>query len=204
MTIINANSKIITGTISHVADNIKTNTHAIKAETMDFVEKIHNSTTSTIIDFLENNTKPVKLRGSDERLYRYKNILLYRSNGTKAFNLEQNLKLQEIKDIAPQYVKYFKLGKDDFLTVLETNTEHLVPYAQFQEKISPSVKQEFKSRIIQLAKAGLVNREVFANKEALMLTKDGKHIIAGDWGEINTIPAKDKASFYEFLKKWQV
>lgn len=204
MTTINTNPKIIAGTLSHVTDNIKTNTSAVKAETMDFVEKIRNSTTSTILKFLETNTNPVKLRGTDEKLYRYKNILLYRSNGTKAINLEQNLQVPEVNEIAPKYVQYFQIGKDDFLTILEADTEHLLPFAQVEQKVSPQVKQEFKKRVIQLAKAGLVNQEVFANKEALLLTKDGKHIIAGDWGEINAIPSNDKPSFYEFLKKWQV
>lgn len=130
--------------------------------------------------------------------------MLYRSNGTKAINLEQNLKVPAINDIAPKYVQYFKIGKNDFLTILETDTEHLLPFTQVEQKVAPQVKQEFKKRIIQLANAGMVNREIFANKESLLITKDGKHIIAGDWGEINTIPEKDKRPFYEFLKNWQV
>lgn len=51
MTIINTNSKPITGITTLVTDNIKINPHTVKAETMDFVEKIRNSTTSTILKF---------------------------------------------------------------------------------------------------------------------------------------------------------
>lgn len=175
----------------------------ISKGTKEFVQKMANSTTDVILRFISNNGKEIKLRSNDDKLYRYKNILLYRSNGAKAYQLEQNIKIFQGSGIAPRYVNYFELGKDDFLTVMETNGEKALPYRKNADRIAPEEKQKFVKRVQSLLDQGFVNREIFANEEAYLVTSNGEVLFA-DWSEVNAINKSEISHYNRFMKDWSL
>ena len=108
----------------------------ISAKTADFVNRIFNSTTEVILDFLGTKTKQIKLRNSSDSLYCYENCLLLRSNGQRAYDLEQNIREIEQIGIAPRFVKYFQLGEDDFFFFFEAGEGKLSPYCENVQRVS--------------------------------------------------------------------
>ena len=177
----------------------------ISETALEFVQRISNSTTKVITEFLEKKTKPVQIRSEDAKLYRYNNLLLYRSNGEKAFNLEQNLKDFEHSGITPRFVKYFSLGQDDFLTIMDVNEKALVPYYKVADKIKPEVKQAFKNNVKKLLNGKILNRELFANKDALFVTSDGKRILFGDWADVSYhLQHGEIKNVNEMFKNWRI
>lgn len=170
----------------------------------EFVNKLSNSTTKTIENFLHTQTRPVPLRAQDATMYRYNNLLLYRTNGYKSENLERNLKMLEKDGIAPKFIQYFKLGKDDFLTVMEVNGEKLIPYFKVAEKVSTKTKQNFETQIRRLVNDGMLNREIFANKNPLFVTPDAKTIVYGDWAETAPILQSERAGILNKIQNWHI
>lgn len=176
----------------------------VSAATREFVEKLSNSTTEVITEFLKKNAKPVKVRSEGDELYRYNNLLLMRTNGNKAAKLEENVEQMKSSGLAPKFVQYFQLGKDDFLTILEADGERLLSYTKNAAKIPPQIKQIFKDKVQKLAARGIINREIFANKDALLITQDGKKIIFGDWCELSPISPAEQQIFHKIISKWQI
>ncbi len=177
----------------------------ISETALEFLQKISNSTTEVITTFLEKKAKPVRIRSEDAKLYRYNNLLLYRSNGDKAFNLEQNLKDFAHAGITPRFVRYFSLGQDDFLTIMDVNEKALIPYFNVADKIKPEVKNAFKSNVKKLLNGKILNKELFANKDALFVTSDGKRILFGDWADVSYILQPDEVrNVNEMFKNWHI
>ncbi len=178
---------------------------SISETALEFVQKISNSKPAVIAEFLEKKTKPVPLRSEDAKLYRYNNLLLYRSNGDRAFNLEQNLRDFADTGMTPRFVKYFSLGQDDFLTIMDVNEKALVPYYKVADKVKPEVKQAFRNNVKNLLNGKVLNRELFANKDALFVTSDGKRIVFGDWAEISYLLQPDEVkNVNAMFKTWHI
>lgn len=174
----------------------------ISAKTADFVNRIFNSTTEVILDFLGTKTKQIKLRNSSDSLYCYENCLLLRSNGQRAYGLEQNIREIEQIGIAPRFVKYFQLGEDDFLTVLEAGEGKLSPYCENVQRVSQKAKQGFKTGVKELLDKGFVNKEMFTNKDAFLLDDSGK-IVFADWTGLEYVTATKKQALENHLRNWQ-
>lgn len=174
----------------------------ISAKTADFVNRIFNSTTEVILDFLGTKTKQIKLRNSSDSLYCYENCLLVRSNGQRAFDLEQNIKEIEQIGIVPRFVKYFQLGEDDFLTVLEVGEGKLSPYCENVQRVSQKAKQGFKTGVKELLDKGFVNKEIFINKDAFLLDDSGK-IVFADWTGLEYVTPTKKQALENYLRNWQ-
>lgn len=174
----------------------------VSAKTMDFVNRIFNSTTEVILDFLGTKTKQIKLRNSSDSLYCYENCLLVRSNGQRAYDLEQNIREIESIGIAPRFVKYFQLGEDDFLTVLETGEGKLSSYCENVQRVSQKAKQSFKTGVKELLDKGFTNKEMFTNKDAFLLDDSGK-IVFADWTGLEYVSGTKKQALENHLKNWQ-
>ncbi len=174
----------------------------ISAKTADFVNRIFNSTTEVILDFLGTKTKQIKLRNSSDSLYCYENCLLLRSNGQRAYDLEQNIREIEQIGIAPRFVKYFQLGEDDFLTVLEAGEGKLSPYCENVQRVSQKAKQGFKTGVKELLDKGFVNKEMFTNKDAFLFDDSGK-IVFADWTGLEYVTATKKQALENHLRNWQ-
>lgn len=177
---------------------------AISSSTKEFINRLSNTGSEAIIEFLENNTKPVKIRNSNNKLYRYNNLLIQRTNGYTAEVLEDNIKRFQDSNFAPKFVHYFKLGNDDFITILEANTTKLLPYTPNADKISQVTKQTFIQRVNALVKRGYVNREIFANKDAMFVSADGNNIIFADWSEVSPLSAGQKSKLLEYVNNWKI
>ena len=174
----------------------------VSAKTMDFVNRIFNSTTEVILDFLGTKTKKIKLRNSSDSLYCYENCLLVRSNGQRAYDLEQNIREIESIGIAPRFVKYFQLGEDDFLTVLETGEGKLSSYCENVQRVSQKAKHSFKTGVKELLDKGFTNKEMFTNKDAFLLDDSGK-IVFADWTGLEYVSGTKKQALENHLKNWQ-
>lgn len=174
----------------------------VSAKTMDFVNRIFNSTTEVILDFLGTKTKQIKLRNSSDSLYCYENCLLVRSNGQRAYDLEQNIREIESIGIAPRFVKYFQLGEDDFLTVLETGEGKLSSYCENVQRVSQKAKHSFKTGVKELLDKGFTNKEMFTNKDAFLLDDSGK-IVFADWTGLEYVSGTKKQALENHLKNWQ-
>lgn len=174
----------------------------VSAKTMDFVNRIFNSTTEVILDFLGTKTKQIKLRNSSDSLYCYENCLLVRSNGQRAYDLEQNIREIESIGIAPRFVKYFQLGEDDFLTVLETGEGKLSSYCENVQRVSQKAKQSFKTGVKELLDKGFTNKEIFSNKDAFLIDNSGK-IVFADWTGLEYVSGTKKQALENHLKNWQ-
>lgn len=170
----------------------------------EFVNKLSNSTTKTIENFLHTQTRPVPLRAQDSTMYRYNNLLLYRTNGYKSENLEQNLRMLEKDGIAPKFVKYFKLGNDDFLTVMEVEGEKLIPYFKVADKVPQKTKQNFETQIRNLINGGILNREIFANQNPLFITPDAQKIVYADWAETSPLLHSERAGILNKIQNWHI
>jgi len=163
----------------------------ITAATQDFVDRLSNTHTKEILEFLEKNAKKIKTRSADDSLYLYNNILLYRAHGAKSYDLEQNLKILKGSPIAPKFVKYFKLGEEDFLTVMQVSDKAVVSYNEAPQRVVSAAKEDFRNQLTDLINRGFVNREVFANKGALLSTEDGKNLVFAEWSSLQPIEKRD-------------
>jgi len=179
--IINTNVPIEKELVMGVEKKIRSISH----ETMEFVDKIKNSSTEIVLEFLNKNAIKVPTRDSGNQLYVYKNLFLHRTNGQKALNIEENLKNIPNHDFIPTYVKHFELGNDDFLTILESGNEKFLPYRKVA--IKPEIKEKFKNELSDMAKNGVFNKEILANRNPLFVTPDGSHITYGDWSFVDII-----------------
>ena len=154
------------------------------------------------LDFLGTKTKQIKLRNSSDSLYCYENCLLVRSNGQRAYDLEQNIREIESIGIAPRFVKYFQLGEDDFLTVLETGEGKLSSYCENVQRVSQKAKHSFKTGVKELLDKGFTNKEMFTNKDAFLLDDSGK-IVFADWTGLEYVSGTKKQALENHLKNWQ-
>lgn len=185
--------------------NIENNgAQKICASTKDFIKKTYNSDTKTILDFLKNKCKKIKLRSEYDELYQYENVLIFRSTALPSQNLEQNLEFLKNDTIAPKLVQVFKLGEDDFITVLEACDSNLLPYSQNVSKIDNKVKTDFINKLKKLAQQGIINKEIYANKDALFTTPDYKKIVFADWSNINFLTNEEKKIYLEALDKFTI
>ena len=176
----------------------------ISDATKDFMRKISNSTTEDILKFLDIETKQIATRGENYKLYRYRNILMSYSDGQTAYNLEQNLESVKKFGISPKFAGYFRLSKDKFLTIMEANSEKILPYSRFADKISAKTKQNFKNSFLALVKNGIVNKEALANKDSLLVSSNGKQIIIADWNEIVPLTIDKQTEFIKIINDWKI
>lgn len=201
---VNVTQKLINSAVP-LTDKVKDSAAAsISSATLEFVDRLSNSSTEMILDFIEKNARRVKVRSANDNLYRYNNLLLFKSNGQKAYNLEQNLKAVQDSGTAPKFVSYLEIGKDNFLTILEADADKIIPYTKVADKVKPEVKQKFINNVQKLLNDGVLNREVFANKDALFVTQNGKKIVYGDWSDIAFLNSNEKQKLLEVVKKWQI
>ena len=176
---------------------------SLSSKTSSFIDKLSNSTTDTILNFLENKTNKIRIRDLDSELYQYENLFLFRSNGKKAFDLEQNLKFLENLNISPKYVKYFQLGKEDFLTVLEGGKDDVIPYRQVVGRVLPEQKNTLISKLNKMLEKGFINKEVFANRDLLYVDKNNRLIIA-DWSNLSFVEGEEQARLKRTLASWKI
>lgn len=202
---INITKKIIDSAKNTAKETVKKAELPISDSTKDFVSRIYNSTTEVIDNFLKTKAQEIRTRDLGSKLYRYENVIMYRAKGRNSYNLEQNLGFLNEFNVAPKFVKYFELGENDFLTVLELSDKKLIPYAEVANKIPEQVKQKFVNDVKELyQKKNIVNKELFANKDALMVTNDGKNIVYADWSQIHFLKPEDKKNMAEFIKDWKI
>ena len=155
------------------------------------------------MDFLRDQTNNIPLRATNKKLYQYENLFLFRSNGSDAYNLEQQLNFLSQKDFAPKYVKHLQLGDDDFLTILEGDSEALIPYSE-AKTLSTKAKNDFKTEILKFLNFGLVNKEMFANKDILFVTKSNSNLICADWSDIKPVLSSEKDGLQNFIINWKL
>ena len=129
---------------------------------------------------------------------------MYRSNGIKSLNLEQNIKTIQNQKLTPKFVQYFQLGEDDFLTVMEVNEKNIIPYNKAADKVNPTTKLTFKNEVQKFIQKDLINKEIFANRDALLVTDDYKEIVFADWAQIDILAKNEKLRINEFLKNWHI
>ena len=171
-------------------------------KTVEFANRILNTNSEDIIDFLKNNTKLIAQKGSNS-LYSYKNFLLYRSAGESSLQLEKNLKLCKADDIAPKFVQFYQLGNNDFLSLLEISPGKITPYKQAASQVPESAKQKFKIDLQKLNNQGLINRKVFSDKDLYFVTENN-NIIFADWSEIHFLSPEEKIQMNETLKNLKI
>ncbi len=172
-------------------------------KTMEFADKILNSTSEEIIDFLKTKTKLIAQK-PDSALYLFDNFLLYRSNGEASLQLEKNLELFKTSNITPKFVKYFQLGDNDFLSLLELNPSGVVSYRQVASQIPDNIKQKFTAGLQKINNTGFINRKIFTDKDLYFATKDNKNIIFADWSEINILSPQEKMQMDATLKNIKI
>lgn len=171
-------------------------------KTQKFIEKLSNSTTEIIKTFLSNNATEVPLRNKQSKLYHYDNLLLTITDGKSAYNLEQNLQSIQEQSATPKFIKFFDLGNGEFLSVLEGDSEKLLPYSSMVSSLSNQRKQIFKSTLKQIINTtGQVNKEIFANKEPLFIGKSSKNIIYGDWENLSIVTPSIKKYYINQIEK---
>lgn len=173
------------------------------SKTMEFADKILNSSSEEIVEFLKTKTKLIAQKDSNA-LYSFDNFLLYRSNGDASLKLEQNLELCKNSAITPKFVKFFQLGDNDFVSLLELSPSGVVPYRQAASQISDNVKQKFIADLQKLNNTGLINRKVFTEKDLYFATKNNKNIIFADWSEIHFLSPQEKMQMTETLKNMKI
>ena len=183
---------------------VQKNEFELSKKTESFVEKIKNSTTETILKFLDERTDKIFSRNNDIKMYHYDNLLFVRSNGEKSIELEQILDTNAAKNIAPKYVTFFEVGNDDFLTVLELSHQKAIPYRQSAQNISEETKQKFKNEIQKMINAGYINREIFTSKDSFFVSNNYKDIIFADWLKISSLSDEEKKQMSERLKDWPI
>ena len=203
---IDIDTKIINSAIKTVNSAMNdANVHAVSDKTKDFVSKVINSSTEVIDNFLKTRTQKIQTRDTASKLYRYENVILCRADGRTSYNLEQNLNLVKEFGIAPRFVHYFELGRDDFLTIMEISDKNLVPYYQAADKVPEKVKQEFVSNVKNLYQnKHIVNKELFANKDGLFVSEDTGNIVYADWNQIHFLSPEDKKGMAGFIKDWHI
>ena len=171
-------------------------------KTQKFIEKLSNSTTEIIKTFLSNNATEVPLRNKQSKLYHYDNLLLTITDGKSAYNLEQNLQSIQEQSATPKFIKFFDLGNGEFLSVLEGDSEKLLPYSSRMSSLSNQRKQIFKSTLKQIINTtGQVNKEIFANKEPLFIGKSSENIIYGDWENLSIVTPSMKKYYINQIEK---
>ena len=171
-------------------------------KTKDFVNKLSNSTTEIIKDFLSKDAKSIPLRSQESKLYQYDNLFLAITNGKTAYDLERNLKFFQKEGVMPKYVKYLELGNNEFLTILEGDKEALIPYSEARSFLSDKNKQLFKSGLKDIASnTGYINKEIFANREPLFVGKENKNIIYGDWQALSKTEPDLKQYYINQIEK---
>ena len=171
-------------------------------KTQKFIEKLSNSTTEIIKTFLSNNATEVPLRNKQSKLYHYDNLLLTITDGKSAYNLEQNLQSIQEQSATPKFIKFFDLGNGEFLSVLEGDSEKLLPYSSRVSSLSNQRKQIFKSTLKQIINTtGQVNKEIFANKEPLFIGKSSENIIYGDWENLSIVTPSMKKYYINQIEK---
>lgn len=174
----------------------------ISTKTEQFLNKLLSSTTEDIKEFLNKNTKQISLRDSNVKLYHYDNLLLTITDGQSSYNLEQNLSLIENCKIAPKFVKFFEIGQNEFLNVLEGDSSTLIPYSQTKSCVSVKSKNIFKSGLQKIADRGLVNKELFANREPLFYSEENGKIIYGDWTQLTLSESELKNRYKSIIDKF--
>jgi hypothetical protein len=155
---------------------------AISLKTRDIVERIRNSTTDVLLKFLDNNADKYQLRNKVVDLYKYENLLLFRSNGINSKNIETNLKIFERLKLTPKYITYFELGDNDYLTVVQGAKKKLDSIDVLDAKAQNYV-QIIKNKLIKMHLDGYLNQEMYANKN-LYFNADDERIIYADWNEV--------------------
>lgn len=174
-------------------------------KTQKFIDKLSNSTTEIIKDFLTNKATEIPLRNKQVKLYHYDNLLLTITDGKSAYNLEQNLQNLLEKNVVPKFIQYYELGNGEFLSVLEGDSEALLPYSSIAGSLSNQDKQLFKTILKQIINTtGQVNKEIFANKEPLFVGKNSKNIIYGDWSSFSYIEPNMKAYYISQIEKYSI
>ena len=137
-------------------------------------------------------------------MYLYDNFLLYRSGGNASIQLEENLKLFKDNPSVPKFVKFFQLGDNDFLSLVEINQDDILPYKQTASQIPEAVKQKFKANIQKITNQGFINRKIFTDKDSFFVTKNNNNIIFADWSEIHILSPQEKLQMNETLKNWKI
>ena len=171
-------------------------------KTKDFVNKLSNSTTEIIKDFLSKDAKQIPLRDKECKLYQYDNLLFTITNGKTAYDLEQNLGFFQQEGIMPKFVKYLELGNDEFLSVLEGDKEALLPYSEARSLLTDKNKQFFKAGLKNMAlNTGYINKEIFASREPLFIGQENKKIIYGDWIQLNKVEPDLKQYYINQIDK---
>lgn len=158
---------------------------SITPKTNDFINRLSNTRSEDIIKFLQESTKNIKIRDEKAKLFHKDNLLFYLSDGPSSYMLEQNLGFVDKFAHSPKVVKYLQLGDEEFLTILIGDTEKLTPINRCIDRITNVQKQEFKNNMAQLAKSGIVNNEIAANKDPLFFAESSKKILYGDWSNIS-------------------
>ena len=75
------------------------------------------------------------------------------------------------------YYSILLVRNSEFLSVLEGDSEALLPYSSIAGSLSNQDKQLFKTILKQIINTtGQVNKEIFANKEPLFVGKNSKNI----------------------------
>lgn len=170
----------------------------ISQKTQNIVFKLSTLDSEGIGTFLKEKAHEIGLRDKNLKLYAHENVLLLLSDGNTSYNLEQTLKSKS-GNVMPKFVSYIELGKDRFLSILEGDTEALVPYREVAESITDKQKQLFKTDFKEhMLKTGLINKETFANKEPLFVRKSDNSIIYADWGNLQPVE-KDLREYYSNL-----
>lgn len=174
-------------------------------KTQKFINKLSNSTTEIIKDFLVNNATEIPLRNKQSKLYHYDNLLLTITDGKSAYNLEQNLQNLREKSVVPKFIQYFELGNGEFLSVLEGDHETLLPYHNIASSLSNQDKLKFKTILKQIINTtGQMNKEIFANKEPLFVGKNSKNIIYGDWENLFIIEPNMKQYYLNQIEQYPI
>jgi len=190
---INIKHKIMNSQTEILNVNVEKSVELVSSKTLEFVEKIANSTTETVIDFLNKRAVKIPTRNQSNTLYFYDNMLLHRTNGVDAYKTEQNLKAAADSFLAPRYVRYFELGKDDYLTISEIKASS----AELINDTEPDneAKVKLKNEIIRLYKQGFINKEILANKNTLLYSKQDKNFIIPDWTELTIVSPGEKNDY---------
>lgn len=197
-------NKITQKTVNKVIQSVNEQAHQVPViisdKTQEFMTRLSNSQPDVIENFLKCNAQPFRVRIPECKFYSYENLIMAITDGPSAYNLEQNLTNSAVKDLAPGFVGYLQLGKNKFLTVMEFDTESIEPYSNVADRVSSKVKNQFKDKLISMLNSGYVNKEIFANKESLFVTKDCNRILAGDWTDITRVAANEKDNYIKSAK----
>ena len=171
---------------------------------INYMRKIDELRAGEVLPFLLENTQKVPVKSNEYKIFRAENVLFYLTNGNKVYYLRKNIEQYEDWELVPKFVKRFQIYEDEYLIIMEYDTEKLIPYQKVADKVSVYPKKLFKDRLLNMVNIFQVNIDILENPDALLIYKEGKDIVHPEWFRINFILPEDRQKYIDMINNLQI